>query len=101
MKYRTRNASEVAPRVLRRGDKLRVRFVTDVWPARVVRATRKQAIANLYDLSGRLDGEVLIQWDPKAEAQVNGATERGLWRLCGVQSPDPVDGLVFNGNQPS
>jgi len=99
---RTRKNSELAVRVLRRGDLIGVRFVTDVYPARVLRATRNVALARLLATKpdGAVDehshqGEALLTFRRNEQVELHGVVERGLWR----QNPfaDGLSGIVYNG----
>ena len=94
---RTRRSPIIARRVLKRGDKVAVRFVTDIYQAKVVKATRSQAVVNLYQ-DGKPSGEALLRYCAGLDVQVDATPTHGAWRLCGLESSGALAGLVFNNN---
>jgi hypothetical protein len=79
-----------------------VRFVSDIIPAKVVTASRGEAIVKLLKIrAGRpdersFDGEVLLYYYPTETVAepITGQAASGVWRMSGGAG---LNGIVYNG----
>lgn len=108
---RTRKRTTFAFRNLRRGDAVALRFVTDIAPAKVVGATRTQAVVKLVRIGadGQADlrsnlGEFLLRFDPSVAVPdpATGRVQLGAWRVPGARAElHPLNGIAYNGFEPA
>lgn len=98
---RIKDSVPFARRSLRRGDKVSVRFVTDIFPAKVVSATDNIAVVKLFKVKdGQPDerssaGEFALRF-VRNDAAVVGLCS-GAWRVAGMPALAPDAGIVYKG----